>query len=318
MFWFKQIYGVIPGFFLTVLRYPVAYTRANREAARQTRELTSALELPYEIPAYRPDMISYKYRQKFLRPTLLCESRAPEIIAMANELGAFRKPERQYAEACFDFVKKNLQFSFFQPLVGAVKTLRSGRGICLDKASLFIALCRAGGIPARYKIYNESYITPVYHMITDGSPVTKEWYDSLGYFVVHGACEAFVEGEWLISECIQTPEIEAGLGLPLLQLGEDASGSWSYRVPESTSRFERIPPGLMILISLSVMLERGFFLPIELQLREIAQKGSEILTELGEEEYDRRARETHRATLPEVSRRLFKALQKVDEEANED
>ena len=314
MLWFKLIYGVIPGFFQTLLKHPVAYTRANREAAKRAKDLISALELPYEIPLYQPDMPYCKYKQRYLRPTFLCESQAPEIIAMANKLGAFPKTDRQYVEACFDFVKRKVQFTFFQPLVGAVKTLRSGRGICLDKVSLFIALCRAGGIPARYKIYNEAYITPVYQMITTDSPVTKDWYDSLGYFVVHGACEAFVEGEWLVSECVQTPELEAGLGLPLLQLGDDASGSWSYRVPESTARFERLPPGLVILVSLSVKLERGIFMPIELRLRDIARKGKEILAELGEEEYNRRAKETHKATLPEVSRRLFMALRKVDEE----
>ena len=314
MFWFKQIYGVIPGFFLTVLKHPLVYTRANKEAARRTKELAMERELPYEIPLYRPDMISHKYRQKYLRPTILCESRAPEIIALANELGAWRKPDREYAEACFDFVKKNVQFTFFQPVLGAVKTLKLGEGICLDKAGLFIALCRAGGIPARYKIYNEAFITPVYRMITTGNPVTKEWYDSLGYFVMHGAAEAFIDGEWLASECVQTPEIEAGLGVPLLQLGEDASGSYSYRIPGSTARLERLPPGLIILVSMSVKLERGFFLPIELQLRETAGKGREILEAGGEEEYDRRARETHRATLPEVSKRLFMALQKADEE----
>lgn len=195
MFWFRQICGVIPGFFATVLKHPVAYARANKEAAGRMKGLVTEPELPYEIPVYRPGMISYKYQQKYLRPTVFCESRAPEIIALANELGAFCKPDRQYAEACFDFVKRKVQFTFFQPILGAVKTLKLGGGICLDKAGLFIALCRAGGIPARYKIYNEAYITPVYQMITVDNPVTKKWYDSLGYFVMHGAAEAFIDGE---------------------------------------------------------------------------------------------------------------------------
>ena len=66
MFWLKQIYGVIPGFFVTIIKHPVAYTRANREAARRTKELLLELELPYEIPVYRPDMPGYKYKQKYL------------------------------------------------------------------------------------------------------------------------------------------------------------------------------------------------------------------------------------------------------------
>ena len=46
------------------------------------------------------------------------------------------------------------------PIDGVAETLRRGTGTCFDLITVFIALCRAAGIPARYKIYSTDMIQP--------------------------------------------------------------------------------------------------------------------------------------------------------------
>ena len=45
------------------------------------------------------------------------------------------------------------------------------------------------------------------------------------------------------------------------------------------------------------------------------RRGQKTLEDMGEEGYDRSERQTYKATLPEVSRRLFNALKDTDEQA---
>lgn len=280
---------------------------------QRSGELMTGSEPPYEIPDYQPGMPYCKSRQKYLRPTLLCQSNAPEIIAMANKLGAFQKSPRQYAESCFDFVRRNIQFSILQSPAGAVKALRTGRAMCLDKVGLFVALCRAGGIPARYRICKFTFIFPANEMITADSIVTREWYNTVGKFMIHGAGEVLIDGKWWACDGTQSPELEAGFGLPLLNFGDDASFPSIYRRPGNTMHFESLLPGFVLSLSIFMMLERGILMPIEIRLREMEKRGKKILAELGEEEYNRRAKQNQKATLTEVSRKLFLALEKAGE-----
>jgi transglutaminase-like putative cysteine protease len=160
---------MVPGefaVFMAVITHPVDLVRMMRNGAALKSQMKSTgkkeRQLPYVIPAYREGMRHSKSNEANLRPTYQCESNAPEIIAMANELGAFQKSDWAYAEDCFNFLKNKVDFTFSAPVRGALHTLRIGEGMCFDKVSLFVALCRAGGIPARYKMYNEAFTQPIY------------------------------------------------------------------------------------------------------------------------------------------------------------
>jgi len=90
-------------------------------------------------------------REPFLRPTSDADSHAPEVIALADELRASTEDDWQYAEAIFDYVRNGFDHCFDLPSRrGVVGTLERGFGTCNDKLNLFVALARAGGIPARY------------------------------------------------------------------------------------------------------------------------------------------------------------------------
>ncbi len=62
----------------------------------------------YAIPPYSPDMKSCNSEEKYLRPTLFCNCRAPEIVALAHALGAYQKSDREFAEAAFEFAKRKI------------------------------------------------------------------------------------------------------------------------------------------------------------------------------------------------------------------
>jgi len=85
----------------------------------------------YELPEYREGMEYCKSDEKYLRPTRYCNPRAPEVIALANELGAYEKSDYEFAEAAFEFVKRNMTLEMI-PMDGVEDTIRRGTGTCLD------------------------------------------------------------------------------------------------------------------------------------------------------------------------------------------
>jgi Transglutaminase-like superfamily len=307
--------------FIAVLTHPVDLIRLMRNGAALKKQAGSTKgkerQIPYVIPSYREGMRHSKSGEVNLRPTYQCESNAPEIIAMANELGAFQKSDREYAEVCFNFLKKKVDFSFSAPVRGALKTLQTGHGICFDKVSLFIALCRAGGIPARYKMYNEAFTQPIYENFASANPIMKAWYDSTGYFVAHTMAEAFIDGKWLPADFAIPPDFEAALGMPLGHFGEEPEGIWNWEIPGSAVRFEQIPRSFAFGMNLSMkfMAITQVMAVVNSEWEVGRQKGQKILEDMGEEGYDKSVRQTYKAVLPSVSRKLFDALKDADEEA---
>ena len=106
----------------------------------------------YEIPPFREGMRYCTSNEKYLRPTRWCNPREPEVIAMANELGAYELSDYEFADAAFWFVKTNLVAEML-PLDSVSATLKRGTGTCYHLISVWIALCRAAGIKARYKTF---------------------------------------------------------------------------------------------------------------------------------------------------------------------
>ena len=89
--------------------------------------------------------------EPFLRPTRYADSRAPEIVALADDFRAETGSDWEYASAIFEFVCNHIDVCFdFPPQHGVVGTLERGFGTCIEKLNLLVALARAGGIRARY------------------------------------------------------------------------------------------------------------------------------------------------------------------------
>ncbi|MBI5459751.1 MAG: transglutaminase domain-containing protein [Methanobacterium sp.] len=88
---------------------------------------------------------------QYCRPTLNCQSDNPSIIALANNISSSAYSSYAKAVRIFNWVRENIGYEFYYNTgKGAVGTLQSGAGNCVDTTHILVALCRAAGIPARY------------------------------------------------------------------------------------------------------------------------------------------------------------------------
>lgn len=84
------------------------------------------------------------------KPGLCAESGAPEIVALAGQLKSKGGKTQASAKAIYEWVSANLKHSGYHKTDrGALWALQNKQGDCSEFASLFTALCRAAGIPAR-------------------------------------------------------------------------------------------------------------------------------------------------------------------------
>ncbi len=80
------------------------------------------------------------------------ETLNPQIIALADSLPESNSPA-ETALHILHTVATRLRYKGYDPVdQGAAKALRAGKGDCTEYTDLFVALCRAKGIPARSRI----------------------------------------------------------------------------------------------------------------------------------------------------------------------
>ena len=111
-----------------------------------TRSLTTAPTRTADlvIPAESPAAV-----RRFLSASPGIESGDPRIKQLAQEIQKPGLNDWQQTEAIYDWVRENITYQFDEQLKGARAALESGKGDCEELTSLFVALCRARGIPAR-------------------------------------------------------------------------------------------------------------------------------------------------------------------------
>lgn len=103
--------------------------------------------IDYQLNAYR----GYSTAEtRYLQPEPGVESDSKVIINLAQVLTAGCSTQLDKANKLFEYVNANLEYKRVeQDRHSAVETLRIGKGVCEDFSLVFIALCRASGIPAR-------------------------------------------------------------------------------------------------------------------------------------------------------------------------
>lgn len=85
---------------------------------------------------------------RYLGTSPYIETRHSKIRSLARKLGTDKPTAWGQVEAIYDFVRETVRQKD-GPLKGAVAALRAGEGNHEDMVSLFVALCRAKGVPAR-------------------------------------------------------------------------------------------------------------------------------------------------------------------------
>jgi hypothetical protein len=255
----------------------------------------------YQLPRYDPSMPVCRSKEKYLHPTRFCSSHAPEVIALAHSLGAYRLPDREFAQAAFEFAKEQLLLEIL-PIDAVEDTLRRGSGTCFHLISVFIALCRAAGIRARYKMFSMKMIQAWRETLIDPDPLAKKWYDALGYFVLEGEGEAFVDGRWTVAHVGPTAARQAAAGLPISRFGEDSIGSWFMAHPGTIMRFEALPAGLASASRLLHRLAPGSLERINVSIQHQTARGDQVLAEMGGPlAYDSIVRRSMGPQMPEVT-----------------
>jgi transglutaminase-like putative cysteine protease len=84
----------------------------------------------------------------FLGESPKIESRHPTILKLAEEVTAGQEEAWPIVEAIYSYMHKTISYKVGE-LKGALETLADKEGDCEACTSLFVALCRARGIPAR-------------------------------------------------------------------------------------------------------------------------------------------------------------------------
>lgn len=96
--------------------------------------------------AHTPDLAPY------LQDEWQYQSAAPEIVNLAKKLTAGRPDLWSAHREILDYVYRNLQKVYVPAMPNAVDVLKIGKGDCTEHSTLYVALARAAGIPARQAV----------------------------------------------------------------------------------------------------------------------------------------------------------------------
>jgi len=110
-------------------------------------------------------------QRKYLLPSPYIESRDAKITGVTSSLAKPDATAWQQVEAYYDFVHQNVTYEN-GPMKGAVAALDEGRGDCEEMTTLFVALCRAGNVPAR-TVWVPGHCYPEF--LTKTSDGTDRW-----------------------------------------------------------------------------------------------------------------------------------------------
>ncbi len=265
--------------------------RLNQSEKKYTRPTRR-----FHLPEYKPGMKYCTQNRQYLRPTRYCNSHAPEIIALADQLGAYRKSDRDFAEAAFEFIKHSIDIEIL-PLDNAENTLRRGTGTCLHRVALLVALCRTAGIMSRYKLY--TLADSMDETVSDDR-FGRQWNEELGNLLFHGEAEVYIDNEWIAGSIGLTAERQASRNLPITRFGEVALGVWYSVNPESIVQLESIPCGFDVLMKFVYRMAPKAIDNVNKNLQEQCARGRAILIEKGEQAYDAEARRNFKQPMPQA------------------
>lgn len=109
----------------------------------------SIMEAPKSVSQLtRPDIPAAAIR-KYLMVSPFIEIRDPSIVKVSREVGYDAENDWQRVELIYDWVRERIRYEFDEKQKGAAQALKDGVGDCEELTSLFIAMCRNNGIPAR-------------------------------------------------------------------------------------------------------------------------------------------------------------------------
>jgi len=259
-------------------------------------------------------------QEPYLRPTLYCNCDAPEIIALADQFREHASKDWDYALTIFNFIRNEISYAIEPfPRRGAVGTIETGCGFCLDKNNALIALARAGGIPARYsqignikalegetvpwlKDYADSF--QLWEQSTDwrlrkiGSGMMRRLraqedagFENAIWVGEHILAELKIGNSWILADPTWSDEEAVSYGMPLPRLGYDPIALFGFKgnVIDRSEEFQ-VGRNFWIMRWLLCMLGRGLLDIVNQAFEGKRKEGQQLFAEIGKEEYMLRMR----------------------------
>ena len=119
----------------------LTYRVTRQEVRTDAEALATRTYRPFDKES--PDFLLYTQSEK------LIESDAAEIVDLAAKLNAEAIGPYRFARAAYDYVVEHTEYVSPSPSHGARECLLKGKADCGSYTALFVALCRARGLPAR-------------------------------------------------------------------------------------------------------------------------------------------------------------------------
>ena len=133
----------------------IAVVTIPRMTPGSTARATFTLEIrksritePEDKSGFRFSRTAKRTQRNYLGTSPFIETTHPRIRAVAEAI-EFGNDDWKNVEAIFDWVRENIRYEFDEKIKTSVSALDSRQGDCEELSSLFIAICRARGIPAR-------------------------------------------------------------------------------------------------------------------------------------------------------------------------
>ncbi|MGB9854250.1 MAG: transglutaminase-like domain-containing protein [Candidatus Bathyarchaeales archaeon] len=144
--------------------------------------------------------------KRYTQPEKLIESDNSQIISTARSITGDEENPYKKVQKIFDFVTTHLRYERQEEERGAFWALKNGVGDCSEYSYLFVALCRAAGIPAR--IHAGFAFNNVGESMKDGHMWAEFYLENYGWVPVDATWGQFQIRDFLHFSSIQSiPEV---------------------------------------------------------------------------------------------------------------
>jgi hypothetical protein len=155
------------------------------------------------IAEYNKSSVLY---EKYTQPEELIQSNDPKIISKAQNLTSNESNPHEKVFIIYNFVIRHMQYKTQDKERGALWALENGIGDCSEYTYLFVALCRAVGIPAKAMAgFAFHYSTET---IEDGHMWAEYYLENYGWIPVDATWQLFDAMDYRHFRSIQSiPEL---------------------------------------------------------------------------------------------------------------
>jgi transglutaminase-like putative cysteine protease len=146
----------------------------------------------------------------YLASDVLIQADHPKIVSTAAQITEGATDERDRARRIFYWVRDGIAYCI-EGDRPALEVLEEGRGVCVTKGVLHVALLRAAGVPAR--LGHADYRSDVLRAIFPDSYMDRQ----PEVYPLHTFAEVYLDGEWITCDATIDREFGHDFGFPVME-----------------------------------------------------------------------------------------------------